>query len=353
MIQIKKNIILAPYTVFKIGGLADFFCEVKNKEELKEALKWAVDKSIPVFILGGGSNILVSDRGFKGLAILNNIKGIFVSMRGDFSEITLGAGEDWDGFVKYAVEKGLAGVECLSGIPGKAGAALMQNIGAYGQSMDKTFTRTTVIDIKTAEEKIFQKEECGFGYRTSRFKMTDRGRYVVADVSFSLKPGEPLVSYHDLKNYFASSAKKPSLAEVRGAVLEIRNKKGMLIAGSGNFLKSAGSFFMNPVVTKEICDMLRPQTAICNKNDPSQCSEPWFWEQKDGGYKISAACLMNLAGFKKGTRSGNVGISPHHTLAIVNYGGATAREVMNFAAEIQANIKNKFTIDLEIEPDII
>ena len=353
MVQIKKNIILAPYTVFQIGGSADFFCEANNKDELKEALSWARGKNIPTFILGGGSNVLVSDGGFRGLIVLNNIKGMSVFSRGDFSEITLGAGEEWDGFVKYAVEKGLAGVECLSGIPGKVGAALMQNIGAYGQSMDKVFARATVIDIKTGEEKIFQKQECGFGYRTSRFKMTDRGRYVISDVSFSLKPGGPLVLYHDLKNYFASSAKKLSLAEVRCAVLEIRNKKGMLVSGEGSFLKSAGSFFVNPVVTKEICDMLRPQAATCNKIDPSQCRDPWFWEQKNGRYKISAACLMNLAGFKKGLRKGGVGISPHHTLALVNYGKATAREVMNFAEEIQNQVKNKFGIDLEIEPDII
>ncbi|KKT41599.1 MAG: UDP-N-acetylenolpyruvoylglucosamine reductase [Candidatus Giovannonibacteria bacterium GW2011_GWA2_44_13b] len=353
MIQFKENIIIAPYTVFKIGGPADFFCEVKNKEELKEALAWANGKGIKVFIIGGGSNILVSDNGFRGLAILNNIKGILAVLRGDFSEITFGAGEEWDDFVNYAVERGFAGVECLSGIPGKVGAALMQNIGAYGQSVDKAFARATVIDIKTGEERIFQKEECGLSYRTSRFKTTDRGRYVIADVTFSLKSGDPMVSYHDLKSYFIDGSKKPILTEVRNAVLEIRNKKGMLVTGGGNFLKSAGSFFVNPIIPKDAIGKLRPLAAACNASNPNQCKEPWSWEQKDGRYKISAACLMNLAGFEKGMRTGSVGISSYHTLALVNYGEATASEVKNLALEIQKAVKEKFGIDLEIEPDII
>ena len=349
-----ENIPLAPYTSFGIGGPAKFFCEAANKKELAEALYWAKGKSMPVFVLGSGSNILVSDTGFQGLVIKNQITGLNIEPAGDFTRALAGAGEVWDDFVSLVVSKNLAGVECLSGIPGTVGAAPVQNIGAYGQSAAASIERVWAINSDTTEEIVFENNDCEFGYRTSVFSAKggkNPGNYILTKVSFLLKPnGAPTLIYQDLKNHFAGGA-SPTLQKTREAVLEIRSAKGMVVKGE-ELHSSAGSFFMNPAISEAALEGLKLKVARC-KEMKNCCKDPWFWPRKDGLVKISAACLIECAGFEKGMKSGNVGISPLHSLAIVNYGGASAKEVLALSSEIQNKIKEKFGISLETEPQIV
>ncbi|KKT28724.1 UDP-N-acetylenolpyruvoylglucosamine reductase [Candidatus Giovannonibacteria bacterium RIFCSPLOWO2_12_FULL_44_25] len=356
-----ENIPLAPYTAFKIGGPARFFCEVANKAELKEAAAWAAEKSLPVFVLGEGSNILVSDSGFRGLILRNRILGLSARADGGLLHVEAGAGESWDSFVEFTVRNNAAGVECLSGIPGTVGAVPVQNIGAYGQSAAETIDEVCAIDLKIGEETTFSAKggsasggknaDCEFGYRTSRFKKNP-GRYAINSVSFLLKQGgAPTLKYHELKNYFSGAAAAPSLPEVREAVLKIRSKKGMATIGE-ELHSSAGSFFTNPAIQEAALEDLKLKVAQC-KTAKNCCTDPWFWQRKDLRIKISAACLIECAGFDKGFRTGNVGVSPLHSLALINCGGASAGEILSLAVEIQNKVKEKFGINLEVEPQLV
>ena len=348
--NIKENVPLSQYTAFKIGGLARYFCEVKSKEELKEAVSWANKKNAPIFVLGAGSNVLVSDSGFSGLAVKNEIMGINVFEEKSHVRATADAGEEWDKFVEFCVNRNLAGIECLSGIPGKVGAVPVQNIGAYGQSAAETIESVRALDLKTNEEVLFQKHDCEFGYRTSKFKKNPDG-YVITSVSFILKfAGAPKLAYHELKNYFAGNS-SPTLSEVRKAVLEIRSKKGMVMRGE-ELHSSAGSFFTNPIIPQESLADLKLHVEAC-KGIKNCCRDPWFWIRSDGRVKISAACLIECAGFEKGLKRGSVGISSLHSLALINYGGASAKAVLDLAKEILSKVKEKFGVSLEIEPQLV
>lgn len=347
--QIKENVLLAPYTVFKIGGPARFFCEVQSKDELKEAVVWAQEASLPVFVLGDGSNILVSDEGFNGLVLRNRILGMRAKARGGFLRVEVGAGESWDKFVEFAVKNNASGVECLSGIPGSVGAAPVQNIGAYGQSVGETIESVNVLDVIAGKEVVFRNKDCEFNYRTSVFKKNP-GKYVVTSAVFSLKlSGDPRLTYHDLKNYFINDP-APTLEKARQAVMAIRSAKGMVVKG-GELYSSVGSFFMNPTVSQSAIEDLKLKVARC-KEAKNCCDDPWFWQRQDGRVKVSAACLIE-AGFDMGLRVGNTGISPFHSLAIVNHGGASASEILDLAKNITDEVKAKFDIDLEIEPQLV
>lgn len=347
---IKENIPLAPYTIFKIGGPARFFAEVRNLEELKYAFCFSKENNLPFLILGEGSNVLISDAGFPGLTLRNRILGIESQEAEDFIKIKAGGGENWDKFVEFAVQKGGAGVECLSGIPGTVGAAPVQNIGAYGQSASDTIELVEAFDLETGEEKFFTKKECAFGYRTSRFK-DNSTKYFITAVNFKLqKNRQPSLDYHDLKDYFRDNP-HPTLSAVREAVLEIRFRKGMVVTGE-ELHTSVGSFFINPVISQEHLAELKFKVGQCRKFKDC-CTDPWFWELPDGKVKISAACLIECAGFSRGLKIGRVGISPFHSLAITNFGGASAAEVLFLAERIRTEVKKKFGIDLEIEPRLV
>ena len=347
MINLLKDVLLASHSVFKIGGPAKYFCEVNNKEELIEVVGWAKAKKLPIFVLGGGSNILVADEGFPGLVIKNSIGGI--TEKGG-ALITVGAGEDWDKFVEFAVSRNLAGIECLSGIPGTVGAAPVQNIGAYGQSAAETIESLEALDLETDKELFFGKSDCEFGYRTSKFKK-NLGRYVITSVSFALYPGGmPKLAYHELQNYFTENH-SPTLLEVRDAVLKIRSAKGMVAKGE-ELHSSVGSFFTNPIISQEALEDLKLFVDQC-KTAKNCCADPWFWARSDGKAKISAACLIECAGFEKGLKRGGVGISSLHSLAIINYGGASAKEVLALADDIKNKVKDKFGVSLEIEPQLV
>ncbi len=333
---IKENVQLAPFTTLGIGGEASFFVEAETEDELIEAIQFAEHRGLPVFILGGGSNVLVSDAGFHGLVIRVAIKGIEWG-----EQVTAGAGEDWDGFVRQCVQRNLAGVECLSGIPGLVGGTPVQNVGAYGQEVSETITKVRAFDRQSKQIVELSNAGCGFSYRTSIFNSTERNRYIVLAVSFALKAnGEPALLYPDVKNFFVGRSGEPTLAEVRQAVIEIRSRKGMVIVPDDPDCRSAGSFFKNPVISVQAFAKLE---AAAGERPPS-------FPAADGNVKVPAAWLIERAGFQRGYSKGRVGISSKHTLAIINRGDATAQEVMDLVTEIQVGVQAKFCVALLPEP---
>lgn len=327
-------------TTLGIGGAARFFVVAYREEGLITAMEFAERQSLPVFILGGGSNVLISDDGFSGLVIRIAIKGI------EWQEaITAGAGENWDDFVRQCVERNLAGVECLSGIPGLVGGTPVQNVGAYGQEVSETITQVRAFDRQTKQIVELSNTECGFSYRTSIFNSTERNRYVVLAVTFALKAnGEPTLRYPDVKNYFANRTTQPTLAEIRQAIIEIRSRKGMVIVPDDPAKtpesRSAGSFFKNPILSSEAFAKLE---AAANERPPS-------YPAANGMVKIPAAWLIEHAGFERGYAKGCAGISSKHTLALINRGGATANEVLALVDEIQQVVAEKFGVWLMPEP---
>lgn len=336
MFLIEENRPLASLTTFNIGGPARYFCEVSKEEELSEAVEFMQDKGLPIFILGGGSNVLISDKGFNGLVILNRIKGINIGLDGT---VVAGSGENWDDVVKECVRNGFAGIECMSGIPGSLGGAVVQNIGAYGQTFGDVMERVGVYDSETGELKEMDASECGFAYRTSVFK--NNPVHIVTSLTFKLIPnGKPAIAYQDLIKYF-NGKPGPNLKQVREAVLEIRDRKGMLIKSGGTSFKSAGSFFKNPVVSGEIFEKIYSFISTEEKS--------WFWPQPDGNVKLAAAKLLEEAGFKKGYCFGNVGIYHRHSLALVNLGGAKASEIAALSDKIKMKVHSTFGINLEEE----
>ena len=346
-IAIQENYPLKELTTFKIGGAARYFTEVSREEEIMEALEFAKYRSLDLFVLGGGSNLLVSDAGFHGMVIHNKLTGLESSSKNDSIIVTANAGHDWDTFVKFCTEHNWQGVECLSGIPGTVGAAPVQNIGAYGQSAENVVEEVRAIDMGTGAPAIIGNQECGFGYRKSIFNTDAAGRYIITSVAFRLvASGCPTVTHHDLKRYFSSTA-SITPAQVRDAILEIRNSKGLLVLDGYERLNSAGSFFKNPVVSNDLFE--RVEKTVRDMGG----FENWCWPQTSGEVKISAACLIQTAGFTKGYRCGNVGISPRHALALINYGNATACEVIAFAREIQEQVREKFGITLKPEVQCI
>lgn len=348
--SISQKILLASYTTFGIGGAARYFVSVKNERELVEALEFARKENLRFFVLGAGSNILFSDQGFNGLVIHNQIKGLEFIQDKDQTLISCGAGELWDNLVSEAVSKGLFGLELLSGIPGTVGAAPVQNIGAYGTSFDSVFYELKAYDRETKDFRVFMKEDCQFDYRSSIFKK-EKDRYIITHVTFSLSKNEPTIpSYHDLKEVFGKNS-TPSLAGIRAAVIGVRAAKGMVILPGYESYKSVGSFFQNPVISHAEFD--RVKSIAESQGETWLCSDPWYWTLSYDQVKVSAACLIQQAGFSKGYRKGNVGISPRHTLAIINYENATGDEIKDFAREVSDSVRQQFSITLETEVQYI
>jgi UDP-N-acetylmuramate dehydrogenase len=323
-------------------------------ETLRALLLWASEHSVPVLLLGGGSNLLISDSGFDGLVIRTAMRGITeqLAQAGDVI-VAAAAGQDWDAFVAHCVSRGLQGVECLSGIPGSVGASPIQNIGAYGQEVKDTIVSVDVIERATGEPRTFTNAECNFSYRMSRFKAEDRDKYVVVAVSFKLKAGgEPTLRYGDITRHFTTAGvDKPSLQQVRDAVLEIRARKAMVLDPAEPNSRSCGSFFMNPIVSTQqhehVLEVLQRESLLrVGEEMPA-------FPAGDGAVKLSAAWLMERAGLKRGMQQGNVGLSEKHVLAIVNRGGGTAREVQQLVKIVQSEVQKKFGVLLEPEPVFI
>ena len=333
--NVEEQVPLAPLTTIGIGGPARLFVRATNVDEVREALAWGRDRGHRVFILGGGSNLLLPDDGFDGLVIHLALRGVFVESEDEYAMVKVAAGERWDDFVKTAVNRGWAGIECLSGIPGSAGATPIQNVGAYGQDVSETIVRVEALDRTTTRVVWFTNEECRFGYRSSLFKNIERDRYIVLSVTFRLKRGGTAsVKYPELQRYVDEHAiALDDLRGVRAAVIAIRKRKGMVIDRSDPDTRSDGSFFMNPIVPAPIADA------------PSYSVE--------GGVKLSAAWLIEHAGFSKGFVHGNVGISTKHTLAIINRGGGTTAEVLELVRMIQDRVREVFGVELQPEPVIL
>lgn len=337
--QFRENVPLAPYTTFQIGGSARWFAEAATEDNILEAVEFARSHGMPLFPLGGGSNLLVSDAGFPGLVLHIGLKG--VEQQSD--SLSVAAGEDWDGFVSRAVEQDWAGVECLAGIPGTVGGTPIQNVGAYGQEVSETITRVRALDLNTLRFREFSNAECGFSYRRSIFNTAERGRYIVTKVSYQLREGgEPRIAYADLKHHFKDAA-APTLSAVSQAVREIRRGKGMYIVAGDPDCRSAGSFFKNPVVSAE------HYAGIAEK----EATEVPKYPASDGAVKIPAAWLLERAGFHKGYSMGPAGISTRHTLALVNRGGAKAADIFALRDRIVAAVEERFGIRLEPEPVLL
>ncbi|GAC1413297.1 MAG: UDP-N-acetylmuramate dehydrogenase [Candidatus Doudnabacteria bacterium] len=322
MINLEQNKTLAPLTTFGIGGGAKYFTEVRNEDELLEALEYAQKEKLEILVLGGGSNILISDSGFDGLVILNRIKG--VKVHGD--AVTVGAGEDWDELVVKTIENNLVGIENLSGIPGTVGGAVVQNIGAYDQTFGDTVDFVNVINCKTLIKEQLKAADCHFAYRNSVFK-ENIGNYAVTSVQLKLNVTENSESLHKSRN----------------KTLTTRAQKGMLISDEVESYRSAGSYFKNPIIAKDHFDNVFEGI----KDTPPD--KAWFWEVGADKVKLSAAYLIELSGFKKGYENNGAGISPKHNLSLINVNNATAQSVDDLALAIKKAVAEKFRVNLEEE----
>jgi UDP-N-acetylmuramate dehydrogenase len=341
---IQENVSLAPLTTMRVGGPARYFVEAMTTDEVREAARYAETHNLPLFVMGGGSNLIVSDRGWPGLVLKVGIRGINHRHGRGTAYFDAGAGEEWDDFVAATVQHNCAGIECLRGIPGSVGGTPVQNVGAYGQEVAETIDSLVALDLKSGKEQEFEKEDCGFAYRTSVFNTSQHGRYVLLRVSFALQhSGDPRLAYADLRKYFANRNGTPSLAQVREAVREIRASKSMLITPGDEDARSAGSFFKNPVLSAEEFEELKRRAAARSLEIPS-------YPALDARHKVSAAWLVEQSGFSKGYARGAVGISRKHALAIVNRGQATAAEIVAFKDEIQERVREMWGVSLEPEP---
>ncbi len=341
---VREQVPLAPLTTLGVGGPARYFVEADNEVDAREALRLAASRGLPMFVLGGGSNLVVADAGFDGLVLKIALRGVEALAEGAETVFRAAAGEDWDALVARSVEAECAGIECLSGIPGTVGGTPVQNVGAYGQEVAETVREVEALDRQSLQVTTFRNEECGFGYRCSRFNSTDRDRYIILRVTFGLrKGGAPTVRYAEVQNKFADGPARPSLLQVRDAVREIRRRKSMLLVPGDDDARSAGSFFKNPVVAMREFEVLESRLHSRGLEMPS-------YPAGEGMRKLSAAWLVEHAGFAKGHALGAAAISRRHALAIVNRGGATAAEIVALKDEIQARVMSEFGIPLQPEP---
>ena len=333
---------LSNFTTLKVGGPAQKIVHAHTEDELVNFVKAADKSGEKILILGGGSNLLISDEGFAGTVIRVESKGNaleFDACSGGMIEVS--AGEDWDEFVAITIAKGFADLESLSGIPGTVGGAPIQNIGAYGHEVSETIARVKAYDRKNGEVKTFTNQECKFSYRNSVFK-EENGRYVILNVTFQLRKGESSlpITYAELAKHLSINiGDRASVSDVRKAVLELRGRKGMLIDSKDVNSNSAGSFFVNPILSKSEADKL-PQDAP-------------RWPQPDGRVKTSAAWLMEHAGVLKGEKFAGAQISSKHVLALTNSGDATAEDIIELAKIARAKVYEKFQIKLEAEVQLV
>ncbi len=346
MIETQENVPLAALTTFAVGGPARYFIEISSEKDALSALDFARERGLEHLVLGGGSNVLISDDGFPGLVVLNRIKGLSVEEQSDTVFVTVGGGEDWQDFTDLCVERDWQGVECLAGIPGTVGASPIQNVGAYGQEVSQVISRVRCLETATGKVVTFDSEDCAFRYRESIFNTGKAGKYMVLSVTFKLlRGGVPVVKYRELEERL-SGIRSPTLADVRDAVIAIRAGKGVLIRTGFESFKSAGSFFKNPIVTSTLFEHV--ESIVAGKGRSS-----WAWPLPNGHVKISAAFLIQCAGFDRGYCKGNVAISPHHTLILINSNGASAREIVDFAGEVRQRVLDRFGVLLHPEPRLI
>jgi UDP-N-acetylmuramate dehydrogenase len=341
--RVQSDIPLAPLTTIGVGGSARWFVRAASAEDVSFAHAWSRDRNVAFTVMGGGSNVIISDSGIDGLVVQIAIAGIQFTARGATTVVRAGAGEVWDTVVAQSTERGAQGLECLSGIPGTVGGTPVQNVGAYGQEVADTLSEVTVFDRKSGEVGSLRGAECGFGYRTSRFKSSDGGRYVICDATYELSDRRPVATYPDLIRLLEQwGVRSPTVADMRAAVLSIRRSKGMVVDATDPDTRSVGSFFMNPIV----------DAAHHARMTSADGAAPGF-AMPDGRVKVPAAWLIERSGFSRGYGAGVVGLSSKHPLAIVNRGGATARDVVALARRIQQQVVDRFEVWLGPEPTFI
>lgn len=376
LMKILERISLAEVTTFRIGGPARFFVTVKNEIELKEALQFSRDKKIPFFILGGGSNILVSDAGFPGLVIKMELSGIEILSEDKKSGhilVAAGAGENWDTFVVWTVERGFGGLENLSLIPGTVGATPIQNIGAYGVEVRETIVSVETLEATTGRQKVFSNVECQFGYRDSFFKKPKGKKYVVTRVIFSLTKVSEVrgsvanyslkTDYNDIQEAIkirstnADSNQDLSIKKIRDIVIDIRARKLPDVKKVG----TAGSFFKNPIIAREEFERLKkeypdmPSFPVEVDRSTHTTGKENRMESGTGEapVKIPAAWFLDkLCGFK-GFREGSVGVYQNQALVLVNFGQATAAQILDLAKQMTDCVREKTGIELEREVELI
>jgi UDP-N-acetylmuramate dehydrogenase len=343
MLSPVENVPLAPHCTLRVGGAARFFVEAADEATVREAVEWAADRGLPVRVLGGGSNLVIADEGVEGLVLKIALRGVTARESAGAMEVTAAAGERWDDLVRHTVEQGWAGVECLSGIPGLVGATPIQNVGAYGQEVSDTVVAVRALDGERREVVTLRPADCGFGYRDSFFKSGAPGRHVVLAVTYRLtRGGAPTLRYADITRALEMRGlAAPSLADVRETVLQVRRSKSMVLEAGDPNARSCGSFFLNPVVDAAALATIDARAA--------GLAMP-RWPQPDGRVKLSAAWLIERAGFTRGQADGPVGLSTRHTLAIVCHDGARARDVVAFARRVRAGVEARFGVRLHPEP---
>lgn len=346
--RLDTDVVLAEHTTLGVGGPARALVTCADREALAAALGDASEAGVGCFVLGEGSNVLVADGGYDGWVIRYRADAYRVLARsGNRTRLVAEAGMSWDTLVARTVAEGLGGIEALSGIPGLVGAAPVQNIGAYGQQLDETLVAVHGLDRLDGRHTRIPAEDCALDYRTSRFKTEWRDRYVITAIELELeRTAVGSVRYRDLERRFEGQP-PPTPAAVRGAVLAVRAAKSMVLdAADGRppdpNRRSAGSFFTNPVVDAESA------AEIARRADRGE-SMP-RWRQTGGRVKLSAAWLIEAAGFRRGDRFGDAALSSRHVLALINPGHARARDLIAFAAEIRHQVKRRFGIALEPEP---
>jgi UDP-N-acetylmuramate dehydrogenase len=342
-LAIFDDALLWPLTTLELGGRARHLAVAEDEAAVAEALRWAAERKLPALILGGGSNVVIADAGWDGLVVRITSRGVAFEAVGGEMRVTVQAGEPWDALVEGMVARGLAGLECLSGIPGLAGATPIQNVGAYGQDVADTIRGVRVLERATGRVRELAPEACGFGYRDSAFKR-DPDRHVVLAVTFGLRPaGAPTLRYQELADAVARAGGEPTLAGTRAAVLALRRAKSMVIDPEDPNRRSVGSFFTNPIVTAA-----RAAEIAARATTPMP-----QWPASGGLIKLSAAWLIERAGIAKGFRRGAVGVSSNHALALVHHGGGTAAELVSLAREIRDAVQTTFAVTLTPEPVLV
>ena len=335
-----REVVLADLTTLRLGGPAAELVEAPDEASLVDAVRSADESGMPVLVVGGGSNLVVADEGFAGRVVVVRNGGI-TEVEADQcggALVEVGAGENWDDVVATALRHGWVGIEALSGIPGTAGATPIQNVGAYGQEISQTLARVRTWDRVDGQVRTFAAADCGFGYRTSRFKQ-EPGRFVVLSATFQLRLGDlgAPVQYAELAGALGiRTGERAPAREVRDAVLDLRRRKGMVLDPADHDTWSTGSFFTNPVV----------EAAAVPDGAPA-------WPAPGGLVKTSAAWLIEQAGFTKGYGNDRVRLSSRHTLALTNRGGATTAELLELAREIQSGVQDRFAITLVNEPVLV
>jgi UDP-N-acetylmuramate dehydrogenase len=346
-LPVRDDVPLAPLTTLELGGRARHFVEAPTEEVVLEALRWARARGVPAFILGGGSNVVVGDRGFDGLVVRMTARGRAFAAVGDETRVTAAAGEPWDELVADTVARGLAGLECLSGIPGLVGATPVQNVGAYGQEVAETIRGVRVVDRRHGAIAELSPEACAFAYRDSAFRRAPE-RWVVLAVTFGLRAGgAATLRYRELADALAGDA-APTLATTRATVLALRRRKSMVIDAADPNRRSVGSFFTNPIVDAAVAERLAARAAA-ESLVPTAADVP-RWPAGPGQVKLSAGWLIERAGIAKGLRAGAVGVSTRHALALVHHGDGTTEALVALARTVRDAVATRFGVTLVPEP---